>query len=132
MPRHLLPSLLWVLLCLWALGIFGISSIPGDKMIESKWLMWDKFNHFIAFSVGGWLAASAMRASLPQRKWGSFFAAVVLVSLYGLLDELHQLFTPGRQGADLNDWIADILGTMAGATLALITYVHLNRLVPRP
>ena len=34
-----------------------------------------------------------------------------------LLDEFHQLFTPGRSGGDVGDWIADTFGAFCGVLL---------------
>jgi len=39
-------------------------------------------------------------------------------ALYGMTDELHQMFVPGRQ-PDIADWIADILGVAIGYGTAL-------------
>ena len=46
---------------------------------------------------------------------------VVLISFFGMTDELHQLSTPGRRGADVYDWLADSLGAMIGAC---VTYAR--------
>ena len=43
--------------------------------------------------------------------------AVVLVSLFGASDEVHQYFTPGRS-MEFADWVADTLG----ATVAVAGY----------
>ncbi len=44
---------------------------------------------------------------------------MLLSSLYGIIDEVHQSFTPGRcAGAD--DWIADTIGAAVGAALCLL------------
>jgi VanZ family protein len=40
--------------------------------------------------------------------------AVVLAALYGVSDECHQLFVPGRQ-FDVRDMVADALGASASA-----------------
>ena len=41
-------------------------------------------------------------------------AAVILAALYGLSDEIHQAFVPGRM-ADPWDWMADGFGAAIGA-----------------
>ena len=84
--------------------------------------MWDKINHFLAFALGGWLAAAALRTSRPSLSTaGALVAAVLLIAAFGILDETIQEFTPGRTGGDLYDWIADVLGASAGALLTLPT-----------
>jgi VanZ family protein len=40
--------------------------------------------------------------------------AVAIVSLYGVSDEVHQAFVPGRN-ADVFDWVADTTGALVAA-----------------
>lgn len=47
--------------------------------------------------------------------------------LVGIIDEYHQTFTPGRTGNDLGDWIADILGSIAGASYCYYMWKRLTR-----
>ncbi|MEY4487888.1 MAG: hypothetical protein RIQ79_396 [Verrucomicrobiota bacterium] len=74
----------------------------------------DKIAHF---SVFGLLASLVVRAPGFHRRWA--LAAVALVSLFGITDEFHQSFTPGRS-VEFGDWLADTLG----AALAVALYVN--------
>jgi VanZ family protein len=74
----------------------------------------DKIAHF---SVFGLLATLVVRSPGFRRRWA--LAAVVLVSLFGITDEFHQSFTPGRS-VEFEDWLADTLG----ASLAVALYVN--------
>ncbi|WP_138120885.1 VanZ family protein [Bathymodiolus heckerae thiotrophic gill symbiont] len=38
-------------------------------------------------------------------------SSLVFCSVYGMLDEWHQSFVPGRM-SDINDWLADTVGAM--------------------
>ncbi len=103
------------------------------ELPDAAFLFSDKLNHFVAFAVGGWLAASALRISHPMADVRRrLFLAVVLVAAFGAFDEMLQTFTPGRQGGDFYDWIADFLGALAGAILTLSTHGRLERLIARP
>ena len=114
------PRLLWAALICWALLILWLSSLTPRELPEAAFMFWDKVNHFLAFTLGGWLAASALRASRPRSGVvGALVGAVVLIGAFGALDEMLQTLTPGRSGADLSDWIADVLGAAAGALLTL-------------
>jgi VanZ family protein len=132
-PRRLLASLLWFALLGWCAGILWLSSLTPGELPSAAFLTWDKLNHFIAFTLGGWLAASALRFSRPTAPLGALLLLpIVLIAAFGALDELLQLYTPGRTGADLYDWIADSLGAVAGAIFSLFTHARLDRLIPRP
>ena len=133
MPRRLFVTLLWFALVVWAGGILSLSSTARDNLPGAAFLFSDKFNHFVAFAVGGWLAASALRLSRPMGAVANqLLLAVFIVAAFGVLDESLQTFTPGRTGGDLYDWIADFLGAIAGALLTLSTHARLERFVTRP
>jgi VanZ family protein len=73
----------------------------------------DKVEHALIY---GLLATLVVRSGfLPKYGWG----AVLLVSLFGISDEWHQSFTPGRS-VEFDDWLADT----CGATLAVTLYVY--------
>jgi len=72
----------------------------------------DKVAHFAVF---GFLGTLVYRAGGP--KWPAWLA-VLLVSAFGVTDEWHQSFVPGRS-CDVFDWLADT----AGAALAVTLYV---------
>jgi VanZ family protein len=133
MPRYALAAFLWLSLMAWAAGIFWVSSMTRQELPEAAFLFSDKFNHFVAFAVGGWLAASALRVTSPRSAIANcLLLAIVLIAVFGAFDEALQTFTPGRTGGDLYDWIADFLGAIAGALLSLKTHARLERLLPRP
>ena len=75
--------------------------------------------HMIGYAL---LAALAFRA-FGGATWrgltmGAAWRAVVLASAYGVTDELHQRFVPGRT-PDVYDWFADTAGAALGALLLL-------------
>jgi hypothetical protein len=94
----------------WMMLMFGLSSQPdlGGPLELPRWLtQWlpiDKFGHFALFAV---LAALLYLAGLGAR-W-----AVLGAAIFGVSDEIHQIFVPGRS-PDVRDWIADLLGALAG------------------
>ncbi|MFO0944389.1 MAG: VanZ family protein [Planctomycetota bacterium] len=68
----------------------------------------DKIAHAIAYAVLAFL----LTRGFGHRGWG-----IAITVLYGLLDEYHQSFVPGRD-AGLADWLADSLGAVVGSRLA--------------
>jgi VanZ family protein len=135
MTPRLLASLLWCALVAWAALILSVSSVNGEDLPSVLFALTfaDKIIHFLAFAVGGWLAAAALRISFPHLPIArALLTAIALLAAFGAFDETWQNFTPGRMGGDLYDWIADFLGGIAGALLTLPTHARLERLLTRP
>lgn len=70
----------------------------------------DKVVHFFVFGLLATLVAR--NGFVPGRGW----LAVAAVSLFGLTDEWHQSFTPGRC-VEFADWLADTLGAVVAVTV---------------
>lgn len=120
--------LFWFALLCWAGGIMWLSSLTPHELPDAAFIAWDKVNHFLAYAVGGWLAAGAVRLSRPLSPVaGRIVLAVVLIAVFGILDEALQTLTPGRTGGDIGDWIADILGAGVGAVASIPTQRRLHR-----
>jgi VanZ family protein len=112
--------LIWAALVCWACVILWLSSLPPEELPEAAFLFWDKVNHFVAYAVGGWLAASALQVSRPRNSRTTvLILAVLLIATFGVLDEALQTLTPGRTGGAADDWMADVLGAAVGALLRL-------------
>lgn len=81
----------------------------------------DKFAHFGLFSVlaACWTPWFPVRPTAAGKNGAKTSLRVMLVcaalaSLYGIVDEVHQYFVPGRS-CDVFDWIADTLGAVFGS-----------------
>jgi VanZ family protein len=105
--------------------IFGLSSVPGDATPQVSFPFADKLAHFVEYFALGAACARGLRrgSGLPARRQhrAGLSAAVVvlaaaLAASYGILDEVHQLFVPGRT-SDWRDSLADALGALVGAFL---------------
>ena len=75
----------------------------------------DKIAHAAVYALLAWLAARAL-ATLPRIAEAGWlpWAAALFAALYGLSDEVHQSFVPGRS-ADVWDLAADTAGAIGGA-----------------
>jgi hypothetical protein len=102
----------WLVLLLWGGMIFWLSSSP-DAQGASGWIDLshpvDKIVHAGVFGVF---------AALLYGATGRPALSVVLTSLYGISDELHQAFVPGRH-ANPWDWVADTLGAVVAVSLVV-------------
>lgn len=84
----------------------------------------DKVAHSGLF---GLLALLVQRTGFPPRR---AWVAVALVSAFGLTDEWHQSFTPGRF-VEVADWIADTLGAIVAVTI-YVRWPRARALLERP
>lgn len=113
----------WFALFCWAATILWLSSLPPQELPDAAFLAWDKINHVLAYALGGWLAASALRLSRPSASAVSrIIGAVILIAVFGVLDEAFQTSTPGRTGGSLGDWVADVFGAVVGALASVPTH----------
>lgn len=90
--------------------IFFLSHQPGDFVKFPDIFSFDKFLHAVAY---GTLAATVLFAVPTElRKKSLSFTgvlAMIICLLYGISDEFHQSFIPGRY-ASIWDVAADLLG----------------------
>jgi VanZ family protein len=73
--------------------------------------------HFAAYAGLAALTARARARGFRDVSWEAVLGAVIISILYGVSDEYHQLFVPGRT-FDVLDMVADALGAVSGAGVA--------------
>lgn len=103
----------WVTVFVWLAFVEVLTSLPGSALplLPKMAIRIDWVAHFCLYAVlGALLARVGVLESWSRRR---LVAAVVMVSLFGVLDELHQLFIPGRS-AEVGDWAMDTLGSASG------------------
>jgi len=106
----------WVTVFVWLAFVEVLTSLPGSSLPElPKFpIPLDKVAHFGMYAVlGVLLSRVGVLESWTRRR---VILAVVMISLFGVLDELHQLFVPGRD-AEVGDWVMDTLGSATGFTV---------------
>ena len=127
----------WVLVALMACFIFYMSAKSGEQLDHGSgffstvkaWLSStiegfvghsvdvSPIGHFTEFFLFGATLLNALRWYIPLRTSG--IAAIGIASLYGITDELHQIFVPMR-ACDPMDWVVD---TCAAACAVLLIMV---------
>ena len=114
LPKH--PAVWFSGLISWQGLLWFFSSQPGmggGPDIDHI----DKLAHFVFFLAGGFLFSGChfrIRPETPDWK-RIIVTAVIAMAVIGWLDEWHQTQVPGRSGADVWDWLADVLGATVGA-----------------
>ena len=103
----------WLPVLLYGLLIFIQSSRPSPD-ITPDWPLMDKVLHFVAYAVLGALLVRAFNTTgIKHNLKLIFILSVLLSSLYGISDEIHQHFVPFRT-ADAMDALSDIFGSIMG------------------
>lgn len=95
----------------WAAAVFALSAVPGRAVPHVGLPSADKVIHALIYGLGAWLA---LRGRFGRRPW---LTAWLAVAAYGVTDEWHQRFVPGRT-CDVRDWVADACGAAIALTLA--------------
>src|SRR6267142_1675641 len=89
----------------WVVTLWILSSLPGQDIYLPPFPEADKAAHFGYFFIGGFLLAGVLRRTLGWRGCKLICVALCAIALIGALDELHQLHTRDRSGADPADWM---------------------------
>jgi VanZ family protein len=100
---------------IWTLSSFSLGALAVPEVSFG-----DKAVHLLEFAGLASLLTHAATATWPTRSAWRLVAVVTLIATaWGVLDEIHQSFVPGRS-ADLLDIVADQLGAWLGVSLFLL------------
>jgi len=116
----------WLPVFIWALIIFLFSSRPTKNVSEFYWtdFIVKKSAHIVVYGIFTALTYRALKENGVSKK-NSAYWAILFSIFYGITDEFHQSFVPGR-GSTLRDIIFDTIG----ASLAI--YIIWNILPKAP
>ena len=76
----------------------------------------DKLFHAIVYGILGFLLLGSRTPSMQGFTNTQVRGSILIASLYGISDEFHQYFVPGRN-TDVWDWVADTLGAVIAVSL---------------
>lgn len=111
MKKTLLTFLKWIpSFIIFSISFYLSSQSTIEQMPTFSYA--DKIVHFICF--GGLAFWVAFGCNSSENKKIKILLPTIIVSIYGIIDEFHQSFTPGRD-ATISDWIADTLGALFGS-----------------
>jgi len=97
----------------WAVLLFALSSIP-DLAAPMQVFSWDdKIHHAAAYTPLGFLLLRGIAGKNVCRRQ-DWWLAIIVGALYGVSDEIHQYFVPGRF-MDWTDALADAVGVALGS-----------------
>jgi VanZ family protein len=120
-PFRRLRLLCWLVTAAWWVLIATLTHLPPSKLPRVPGS--DKTHHFLAYAALALLLGFALMFTFPRRWWLPW-AVLVVGMCYGALDEVTQSWV-GRT-TDIEDWIADAVGTAAGILPVLLVQRWLN------
>jgi len=117
--RRAFPPRAWALVAAvayWA-ALFVATHLPGDDRVDPQRVIphLDKAIHAAAFAGLGFLLAFGVSGWWKPGPW-LYLSVIALLGLYATVDELSQGLV-SRRYSDLRDWVADILGAIAGVAV---------------
>jgi len=97
--------------------LFGLSQLPGSAVDLPLQHGFDKVAHALVYAV---LAATVIYGRHAPGRYvlGSAIITLVVCVLYGLTDEFHQAFVPGRDPSGF-DLLADGIGALLATAIWL-------------
>ena len=110
MNKFLAASPYWVPTVLWMGVIFFLSSLP-EAATPGRDILPDKVCHAGEYFILAFLILFALQRTTRMRFSTSFWITLGCGLIYGLSDEIHQLYVPTRQ-CDVGDLAADVCGVV--------------------
>jgi VanZ family protein len=98
----------------------SMSEVPGAHYF------WDKFLHTVGYAGLGILALRAFHGGFERPRLAPTLLAGLAVILWGISDEFHQSFVPGRNSSAL-DVLADAVGFACAVVLLAIATLRARR-----
>jgi VanZ family protein len=120
-PHRKSSTIAWVAAILWMLAIFIMSSIPLYRLPRGPEYI-PAIIHFTEFFILASLLIWALSGGFGRRlHFISVFTAFAVSVFYGVVDEFHQIFVPGRV-PDAWDILLDATGAAAACLLIPLAY----------
>lgn len=119
-----LPAALYMLL-IWVMSSQALAISTANFPFR------DKGVHAVEYGVLGLLLAHALSGTfVGAARLQLWLGSVGLTVLFGMSDEIHQAFVPGRS-ADILDVIADSVGAVLGASARLFVLHRWFTMAPK-
>jgi len=117
---------------IWASAIFIQSSFSSISPPPIAGHYSDKVAHAVVFAILGYLTTRAfLNSSSRKLADRAILWSVIACVLYGISDEIHQYFVPGRY-TDVSDFLADSVGVVvAQAPFYIQSYLRQRRKLQR-
>jgi len=114
----------WIMEPLWRWFAPAGAVLPEALLLALEAVL-RKCAHWFVFFVFGFCAANTVRQATGDT-WRVFWVSLCWCSAYAALDELHQVFVPGRTCL-WQDWLIDTAGAFVGIGLVVLVLLRKKR-----
>lgn len=111
---------------LFSLAIIYASHQERIEFVDNSFYLSDKLLHFVAYFFYGLTIQFALINSTNYNKKKFYIIVIIIGSLFGISDEIHQYFIEGRS-SEILDWVADTLGIASSLLLKNLVLWLKNR-----
>ncbi|MFA6597978.1 MAG: VanZ family protein [Ignavibacteriaceae bacterium] len=103
-------------LVLYWIILFVATTLPAQQLPKTG--VSDKIEHFLGYFLLTFLLSNTLFFQNKNKMFKKFpiLVALLIVAFYGMIDEVHQYFIPGRF-CDFYDWTADVTGAFAAGVI---------------
>jgi len=121
----------WLPFFVWAVVIFSFSANPAVKTSEIHWqdFIIKKTAHVIEYFIFSLLLYRALKSTGKFKSKDAIIIVLIIAFFYGLSDEFHQSFTPGREPR-MRDVFIDAFGSLI-FILVFYKFVPKNKKIKR-
>jgi len=114
--------LFWIPSIVWAIILFSLSNTPGNELPSLKFGL-DKLAHISVYCIFSYLIIFAFTNSTHKDYFHKIYYSFLIAFLYGVFEEYHQLFVPGRFFS-YGDMYANLIGSVAGVLIWHFNIFH--------
>lgn len=107
-------------------GFAELSQIEQEEYVGKFQFIVRKLAHFSVYLALGFTLSAGMQTFVKLRVFVRTLFAFIIGVLYAILDEIHQIFVPGRS-CELRDMLIDSTGILIGSLFIMALFLLIKR-----
>lgn len=108
-------------------GFTELSQIEQEEYVGKFQFIVRKLAHFSVYLALGFTLSAGMQTFVKLRVFVRTLFAFIIGVLYAILDEIHQIFVPGRS-CELRDMLIDSTGILIGSLFIMALFLLIKRI----
>ena len=108
-------------------GFAELSQIEQEEYVGKFQFIVRKLAHFSVYLALGFTLSAGMQTFVKLRVFVRTLFAFIIGVLYAILDEIHQIFVPGRS-CELRDMLIDSTGILIGSLFIMALFLLIKRI----